>query len=325
MPTNQNNDMIKKTIKLLTPATLEQETPEIPVDIKEVLKTLGASENQATKTLDFLDKLVRALSSMLSGQQICEDENNINLASLISGSITDLRNALKDLLKELTTSHGNCNNTQKDNFTGDLADRVLSNQLINEVAKECCSSVGEGDRTAFTHCVALGLLKRVPQIAGGLRGNRYGGCRLDSRRVWLLDTCYDTGRVKDLIEGLRRIRSSIGGGSGLCDGNDFKKFLLLTIAAYTASTKKPGDVWKIDWYISLVHAASDKATPLCPSRGDVAALVYLAKLCGSSSGSSNSSSNGPSNSNDNNRIDANTVKQVVERLLVGQGGGAGSS
>ena len=54
------------------------------------------------------------------------------------------------------------------------------------------------------------------------------------------------------------------------------------MAAYTAAIEEPSELWRIDWFISLLYAASGKVLPLCPSKGDVAALVYYAYLicCG---------------------------------------------
>lgn len=114
-----------------------------------------------------------------------------------------------------------------------------------------------------------------PQLLQSLKSkvNEYKN-KLKRDCMPLVDTCYDNTKAERLKNALESIRSKIGNNDEL-----FKKFLLLLAAVYAQSITNANDYWKYEWFISLIRAAARGSSntsylPLCPSKGDIAAIFY---------------------------------------------------
>ena len=268
MPNNQ--DIVNEAIGFLGPDG--KPTFNLNEPFKKALKKLGAE-------IDFLGAL-----------ESCSCDVN-NLKSCI-------KNFIDKILKSETSIEGkSCNSPNCRECLREKA--VKSDECIKVTV---CEDADCGECKAFAGLLASlkGTLSEIRKCMKGTRNeelckDRCEGCGLSRWVDWVLDTCYDLNRAKELSKALDELKKKLG--------NRFCGFLALLVSAYTAAIIKPSELWRIDWFISLAYAASGKVLPLCPSKGDVAALVYYAYLQGCNSACTSCT------------INMSSLKEIVEKLV----------
>ena len=135
---------------------------------------------------------------------------------------------------------------------------------------------------------------------------RERNCRTAS---FLLDTCYDKNKAEKLENALNKLKNHVFQN----DDRTHLVFLLLLISSYTEMMQNSSIVAELEWFPILARAAANTIAegeaylPLCPSKGDVAALLYYIKI--------NTGLINAFNNNNNLRIGGNDVSNVVQQLI----------
>jgi len=147
------------------------------------------------------------------------------------------------------------------------------NNVINAIRNACQAARSSAGDRAFTSSL-LSNLKRL---------TRDQNIRNTLRNVsWLLDTCYDDSRAERLLDALERIQSRLPDNRSRCGA------LLMLAAAYCKMIKDPSSIERVEWYPYLLRGVALAGTrgrerpilPVCPGRGDLAALAYyIATRC----------------------------------------------
>ena len=151
------------------------------------------------------------------------------------------------------------------------------------------------------------FLESLKQGWGSIQNNcrRQQNCRTIS---FLLDTCYDQNKASRLENALNLLGSNTFRGNN----SDHLTFLLLLISNYTEMIRDPRIVAELEWFPVLARAAVNNIArgqntylPLCPGKGDVAALLYYVRLNRRLMSTLNNIS-----------IGANNIDDIVRRLIL---------
>ena len=186
--------------------------------------------------------------------------------------------------------------------------------MILEVASACKKSENASNDTievTINSCDG----GNFPQLLQSLKSkvNEYKN-KLKRDCMPLVDTCYDNTKAERLKNALESIKNKIGNNDEL-----FKKFLLLLAAVYAQSITNANDYWKYEWFISLARAAArgDSNTsylPLCPSKGDIAALFYYYLCFRKSLEEGSDEESNSSILNESISINVSNVKDIVTKI-----------
>ncbi len=200
-------------------------------------------------------------------------------------------NDLVTQLSRLVTPEGDKTNVSIENFEKfcktifkKLTDKdtcpikIEDNNKISINVCSNCNYVIENARGKDIRVIA----KELKDRAGELRKRR-DTCNDCKKLFFVFDTCYDESKAERLDKAFEELRRRLGEEEDEC-GNGFIKLLALLAAVYTEMIKDAKYVSKAEWFVSLLRAAASTSSsnvylPLCPSRGDVAILLYYLAKC----------------------------------------------
>ena len=157
-----------------------------------------------------------------------------------------------------------------------------SNASLSAPSEDPASHVEVKDDTeGTTFARVLVRLKDIGQRVRSQLKDRSVSCsnkRLCESILFLFDTCYGDVRAVQLSRALRELEERLGA--------DLPKFLVLLAAVYTKMIREPEYVLRAEWFPMLARAAAgavgfgsrDSYLPVCPGKGDVAAILYYLYL-----------------------------------------------
>jgi hypothetical protein len=245
--------------------------------LRKLSKPLYYAANSSTAT-------VRLLAPQGSGRQASQNGDSIveKLSELIDPSVRkqDTARAItisfeelcKDALKKLLGgSVSEC-------FTSKIVKEGKIREVLGSVCDEECfqnvRDLNENEKGGGFPELLQALKERSSQVKSGRE------CR---KCIFLLDTCYNRDKAKRLEKALETLKDKLK-DEDKGNSNNFKALLALLIASFTRMIEDEGYLLRAEWFPLLVRAASgalesnDKYFPVCPSKGDVAALLYYSEV-----------------------------------------------
>ncbi len=186
-----------------------------------------------------------------------------------------------------------------------ILDSLVNNNL-NQLTSFCNCNVSFNVNTSSFGDFLESLKQGWRSIQNNNRCRSSRNCRTVS---FLLDTCYDQNKATRLENALNSLRSSAFGNNN----GTHLVFLLLLISSYTEMVRDPRIVAELEWFPVLARAAANTAAsrnnrssylPLCPSKGDIAALLYYIRF-----------DRGLFNTFNNVNVRGNNVADIVRRLI----------
>ena len=227
-----------------------------------------------------LKELIReAIESAARRNQILNIDNNKlnNILEKYGEIINEIRNKIRE-------------NRQEVDIRNKIEEIVSVLENIFNIQSQC--NVDFRGSIRISDCSddfgkVVGTLKGIPR---SVRIDNRGDCSKVSNAfknlTFLFDTCYNCEKAKRLGKALKAIRGALGN-----DDDKFKHFLNLLGYVLARSVNKYDFFLKQEWFLLLVRSVADvtkdrgKFIPVCPTKGDVAALyVYYYMLFGGSTG-----------------------------------------